>query len=548
MNGLFSLACRWMGADARSVRALTKAFVIMDLRQQHYAAATATKPSYLLSPLFLVVGQCLTMSAVLCLFLFARVDIFFFAFANLTLSLLVLATTIIVEFHEIVLNPDDLDIIRHRPISSRTYTLARLLNLGFYWLLMYLALNIMPMLVGAGLRDAGWWYAAAYFIVSSLSSLAVAAATIVFLSILSPGPRLEAIKNILAWTQIILILVVGYGGQFMIRDANHSVQMWAADPPVWASWLPTFQLAVLVDHFADFPQWIDAMQLAGLFGLSFFAIVILANRLNYLYANMDFSPNRPSRTINMPEVGKISNFGVDWILNSTSARIGFWLSRVQLKRDTNLLMRCLLPLQYPIALAVLGSLTNQFANPCLAFEPTRTLLPALTVYLFASAVPVMIFQLAYCMDYTGSWLLITGPLTDRNQFVRGILVSLIFYFLTPLAVLLFIALWFLWDDVETSALHAGLAWLWCWPAARAGVWLLLPAPPLSVSPTRGVSFGLPPLPLSAIAFVAMFLSSVHSMLAHTIYFWPIAMTLPIAAWFILDTPARRKLDQVWRAA
>ena len=548
MNWFFVLISRWLGADARSVRALTRAFLIMDLRQQHYAAATATRPSHLLSPLFLVVAQCLTMSAAMCLILLARVEVFFFAFANLTLSLLVLATTIIVEFHEIVLNPDDLDIIRHRPISSRTYTLARLLNLGFYWSLMYLALNLLPILIGAGLKDAGWWYAPAYLLVSGFASLIVAALTILLLSMISSGPRLEAVKNVLAWTQILLILVVGYGGQFMLRDTNHAVQMWAAKPPSWATWIPTFQLASLIDRFADHPRANEWLGIFGLFALSSFVLTLAAARLNHLYANMDFSPNRLSRTIKMPQVGRLTNRGFDWLLGSSSARLGFWLGRVQLRRDTNLLLRCLLPLQYPIALVVLGTWTGQFSNPCVVFDPTRTLLPSLAVFLCALAVPVMIYQLAFCADYSGSWLLMTGPLGDRQGFVQGIATALIAMLLTPLALILLGLLWYLWRDESAAALHAILAWLWCWPAARAGVWLVLPAPPFSVSTTRGVSLGLPPLPFASLTLLAMFCTSLHTMFAHLTYYWPIALGLPIAIWFVLEFPAGKRLEKLWNAA
>ncbi len=545
MNWFLSKVCRWLGADARSVKALTRAFVTMDLRQQHYAAATATKPSHLLSPLFLVVCQCFTMSAAICLILYARVEVPFFAFANLTLSLLVLVTTLVVEFHEIVLNPNDLDITGHRPISSGSYTLARLLNLGFYWILMYLSLNLLPMLIGAGLRDAGWWYAPIYLLVSGFASLIVAALTILSLSMIAPGPRLEAVKNVLAWTQILLILVVGYGGQFMLRDANHTVQMWAANPPKWATWIPTYRLASLIDRFADNPISNDWLELSGLFALSAFALALMATRLNHLYGNMDFSPSPHSRSIKMSNVGRLTNRGFDWLFSSSSARLGFWLGKVQLKRDMNLLLRCLLPLQYPIAVVVLGALTGQFANPCVGFDPSRTLLPSLAIYLFALAVPVMIYQMAFCSDYSGSWLLLGGPLDDPKGFVQGISVALMVLLLTPLALILFLTLWYLWGDALSAALHVTLAWLWCWPAARAGIWLMLPAPPFSVSTTRGVSFGLPPLPLASLSLVATFFASIHTMASHISYYWPVALGLPLATWLILDIPSSKRLVQLW---
>ena len=143
------------GIEPRGFLALLRALVLMDLRGQHFGRATATQPHFLVSPLFWVVGQCLFISALASLLLFCRVDVFFFAFANLALSMLLIASTLLVEFHEVVLDPQDLDVIGHRPIAPRTYAAARFANLLWYVALMYLALNLFPFLLGNGLPDAG---------------------------------------------------------------------------------------------------------------------------------------------------------------------------------------------------------------------------------------------------------------------------------------------------------------------------------------------------------------------------------------------------------
>ena len=56
---------RLLGVEPRAFLALVRAFILMDLRGQHYAAATASRAMYMLSPLFIVVGQLLTASALL---------------------------------------------------------------------------------------------------------------------------------------------------------------------------------------------------------------------------------------------------------------------------------------------------------------------------------------------------------------------------------------------------------------------------------------------------------------------------------------------------
>ncbi len=145
------MCARWLarlGIDPRGFVALLRVLILMDLREQHWAQATATKPHHAVSPLFLVVGQCLTASAVTCALLFARVDVFFFVLVNLTLSLSLIASAVFVEFREIALNPADRGALGHLPVAPRTFAAARLANLLFYFGLMYCALNVFPLIVG----------------------------------------------------------------------------------------------------------------------------------------------------------------------------------------------------------------------------------------------------------------------------------------------------------------------------------------------------------------------------------------------------------------
>src|SRR6516165_1840800 len=132
MRGFWYYLLTLFGVDPRGFAALTKTFILMHLRGQHYARATGTKPHWAISPLFWVFGQCLAVSAGTSLFLFARVDVYFFAWVGLVLSTLLIATTVLVEFNEVVLDSRDLEVISHRPITPRTYAAARFANLLFY--------------------------------------------------------------------------------------------------------------------------------------------------------------------------------------------------------------------------------------------------------------------------------------------------------------------------------------------------------------------------------------------------------------------------------
>ncbi len=60
----------------------------------------------------------------------------------LTAIMFMVAATILVEFHTVVISPDDFAILGHLPVASRTYFAARLANLLFYVLILATALGL----------------------------------------------------------------------------------------------------------------------------------------------------------------------------------------------------------------------------------------------------------------------------------------------------------------------------------------------------------------------------------------------------------------------
>ena len=107
------------GIDWPSAKVLLHAFLVMDFRNQAFGQVTRSGAKDIFSPLYWVTGQNLLVSFFVAGVLFARVESFAFAFVCLSVSMLVCITSIIVEFSEIVLSPDDLHVIGHQPVSYK---------------------------------------------------------------------------------------------------------------------------------------------------------------------------------------------------------------------------------------------------------------------------------------------------------------------------------------------------------------------------------------------------------------------------------------------
>ncbi|MEZ4318895.1 MAG: hypothetical protein R3F61_15380 [Myxococcota bacterium] len=497
----------WLGAlgiHPRPYRALVWALWTMDLRGQHFAKATGVQPKMLMSPLFWVVGQCLTMSCIAALVLFARVDLRFYVFANLSMSVLLLATMVLVEFHEVVFDPNDRDTIRHRPIPLRTYAAARFTNLLGYVGLMGFALTVFPAIVGAGMPEAGWLYLPAYLAASFGASMVAVAAVVWTLSL---GGGLGQLKDLLAWSQILGILVLGYGAQFIFRDDSHAFFVWAAFPPAWRANVPTEWLAAFVEQAAVAPDATVLAQGAGLVALGAFAGASVVFRLRTIYGDARAPEAQGQIALAPHRVGNARPALVSPLLASAAERAGFWMAVRQLSRDGQLKVRVLLPLNTPIAVLVLGLATDQFEPPALA---GASVLPLVAVYGVVLSLAPVLYQLRITETPEASWLLRTAPIARPVDLTLGAGKAMWFIVVGPIALGLAAVLAWQWGDPVSAVLHGLFAWSLAWPFALAGLFLLPPGLPFSQTEARGGSIGPLALPMAALTSLAGLLGAAHA--------------------------------------
>jgi hypothetical protein len=538
LRGWFASLLNRCGVEPRGFLALTRAMILRDLRGQHYAAATASGSQQLLSPLLLVIGQCLTTSVLTCALLFGRVEVWFFCFVNLTLGMLLLASALVVEFQEVVLDPDDLAVLGHRPVSPRTYAAARFANLLFYFALIYLSMHLFPLIVGMGLRDAGPWYAPAYLLASLAGSLAVTAVVVLLLSTAARAEFARGLRRILSWVQIVAILVIFYGGQMVLRDGTASLQVWGAFPPDWARYLPPTWLAWFVERAAVAPDGAVGLWALALVGVALVSCVAVVIRLSRLYATMRPVETAAPRLRPMaPErVGGLAA----WAGRTPEERVGYWLGLAFLRRDGGLAMRCLLAFNLALVALAAGVAVGPFGNPCRDADPARTFLAVLAVFLVPAAAPAVVHNLAYARDSAGGWLLRAAPVADPLALARGALKAVFVWVALPLSVLAGATAAVVWGDPLAGALHAILAAGLTWVMLLASLWLVARAWPFSLSPARGSALAVPPVPTLALGAVLFTLAGAHALLATYPAYWvAVLAALPLAAWWLRGHAAKR---------
>jgi hypothetical protein len=541
---------RALGVRVRPFRALLRAYVLMDFRSQQFGRATGSKAKDLITPLFWVVGQYLLLSMITCAVLFARVDAFFFALVNLGVSMLVIGTSLIVEFNEVVLDPEDLNVIGHQPVPLRTYSAARMTNLLGYVLLMTIALNLFPAIIGLGLRDAGWMYLPAYTAAAFLGNLAVVGLLLLLYTSLMSGRPGDALREVLAWTQTILIMVAFYGGQAIFRDGQDRLEMAAYNLPDWIMYLPPAWLAHFVDSTSAASNgtrwWI--LGLGILFNLAVWALVM--QRISIAYARMQPGGTAWQRATlpALQQPGRLGGALTRTLTRSRTEAAAFWLCSIMLKRDHDLRMRSWPSLGMGLALLLLGLFTGQLGDPFVTQTTAAVVLPIACLYLLAYPLPTIIHNLNFSRDYAASWLLWSAPVSDRVAFAEGMRKAVTYRILFPLLVALFIVFAIVWRDPLHALAHTAVGWLVIIGAGHATQVGILRKYPFSAPAARGSITGSIALFAAVINATAMTLAVVHFFAVRSLYSFAIYFAALAGLVFALKMLSQRVIQQRFAVA
>jgi hypothetical protein len=464
-----------------------------------------------------------------CAVLFARVDAFFFALINLGISMLVIGTSLIVEFNEVVLDPEDLNVIGHQPIPLRTYSAARVVNLLGYVVLMTVALNLFPAIIGLGLRDAGWMYMPAYTAAAFVGNLAVVGLLLLLYTSFVGGRPNDGVREVLAWTQTILIMVAFYGGQAIFRDQQDRLEMAAYNLPNWVMYLPPAWLAHFVDSTSPISAGTKWWILAA--GILFNALLwtLVMQRISRLYARMQ-PGSAAGRRATLPALrqpGRLGGALTQLLTRSRTEKASFWLCSTMLKRDQDLRMRSWPALGMPIALVLLGLFTGQLGNPFLTQNTAAVVLPVAALYLLAYPLPTIIHNLNFSRDYAASWLLWSAPVSNRVAFAEGMRKAVTYRILFPLLIALFVLFAAIWRDPLHALFHTAVGWLIVVGAGYATQIGILRRFPFSSPAARGSITGSIALFAGIVNASAMTLAVIHyfavrSPLSFAIYFLALA--------------------------
>lgn len=543
---------RGEGVDWKSALALLKAFLVMDFRNQAFGQVTRSGAKDIFSPLYWVTGQNLLISCFVAGLLFARVESFAFAFVCLGVSMLVCVTSIIVEFNEIVLSPDDLNVLGHQPISYRTYATARLMNLFLYVAYIVLTLNVVPAILGVGFRETTPGFALTYSLATIVGSFFAAGCIILFYVTIFGGNPSTKVQETLAWTQAALMLITGYGGQAVLRDTRDQLEMAIYQLPDWIQWTPPGWLAHFVvssnEGLLTTQWWV--LGLAAILTAAVWLLVYVHLTKAYARLASMSSSDAPGVSRSLKTPGSLfAKPTSGWLLSrSADERVGYWFCKTMLGRDHNFRMRIWPTFGITIAFLGIGVFTGELVDP-LEVRGRTVAITLTAIYSLVLPLPAIFYSMRFSKDYQASWIFSAAPIEDPAAFARGIEKAILLWVMLPFLVGVAIVLSFVWSDPLHIALHCVVAALLIAFSAFVSSGLIFRQIPFSQPLGRGEMLG-PMAPLMAVVgSLAMTLGAIHYLASANIVWFSgylvLLLVVTIGAYYRSRQVIRRRCNLEW---
>ncbi len=357
---------------------------------------------------------------------------------------------ILVEFHTVVISPEDYFAFGYQPISSKTFFLAKLANILFYVLTFTLVLALPAMIALFFASDFHLVFGLAMFISVLLANFAAAMAIVLFYAYIIKKVSVRRLQNWLALFQIGLSLII-YSGFFIIERlvSNPTISFgdWSRSP--WFLWLPSTWFTGIVKIAlgqASFLNW----SMAG------FALLVAA-LLSYLAVSklsLGYSEKMYALTTR-PDTPKISS---SWSLKpfllfakAHEERVVSKLIRNQFVYDNKFKMAVLGILPLTVFYLFLGMERGPLPDPFVTpdFQMGRSGLLYLLVFLF----PMMLRTFVTQSDaYQASWIFYATPL-DVRRLILSEKNFLMIYFVLPFLGILGVAFYYFFVDVLHVLLH-----------------------------------------------------------------------------------------------
>jgi hypothetical protein len=445
------------GADADQWRALVRTGLRLDFRRPALDVRRRTRAER--GPIGALLGS---------LLLYGVSGIFFGMLALFVTDLLVagtlvmsaimfmVAATILVEFHAVVISPDDCAVLGHLPISSRTYFAARLANLLFYVLILATALGLPSMLAFfvevrspstrfrplVGLAGIAGVYVGAVTVALAMVGLYAG-----LLRVISPS----RLKRVLTYVQVGLSMTI-YGSYLFLPQIMTRKSL-AGLAGARSPWM-----------FADPASWFACyLTLAsGSFGLAEVAgalasVAFLAGlgTMAFRYLSLDYSERLAALvTDSEPRHAPTAAPKRPWLFRGGEGRAVALLVRNQFKQDMKFRLGVLSIFPLTLFYFLYGLRGGPMPDPFLGADKGAG--QWFLLHFAMLAFPMMLLpNLSRSDAFRASWIFYASP-ASKARLILGMKNFVLAYFVAPYLVLIAVLMAFYFASLAHVVIHVSV--------------------------------------------------------------------------------------------
>ena len=379
-------------------------------------------------------------------------------------GMVIVIMILITDFSQVILDSSDSVIILTRPVTGKTLFASRLVHAAVYLLQLALAVALPSFI--ATLLKFGLGAALVFLLASLLVALLSVVFTAVLYLLIMRFSSVERMQNIINTLQIVVVVLVTVGYQFVGRliDFNNFEN--------------TESLPVAWWHYLAPPLWVGHLMEAAIDGgfslatVPFLALLVvipllairamsggLVRGFGREVGNLDRGAEKKTEEVELTPKRSVSERLAGVFTRTPVERGAFELVWKIGARDRKFKLRVYPSLAYFLMIGPLMFLNRRGESFDQIMEATAQTqyMRIVLIYLTALSTVAVNQNLPFSDQFKAAWIYRVAPMTRPGEFLSGVMWSVVVKFLLPVYLIIAVAVTFIWgveslDDVVFGAL------------------------------------------------------------------------------------------------
>ncbi len=414
-----------------------------------------------------------------------KIDSPFFGAITVNIAILIfISLTILLEFSNLIISPDDYPIISPHPVNSKTFFFAKAIHFVVYVTILATAIIIIPAVMAA-IRFKIWWLGPVIFVSSWGMAMAASLFFILFYTVALKIINRDRMQRLLGYAQLLFVTVI-YAGYIILPrmiEKVTSIDVTSVDalwlyftPPAWFAAWPALSTG-------DSRLEIILAAIAGVIALAIMARISVS-RLSMQYA---LTLNNTVEQMEKSQAAAPKGFFARLVESTSSSedRAVWKLIRAQFKYDNRFKMTILTILPLTVFYVYMGLQdSGRLIDPFVGSLEDSSGSGNYLLYIAVGMFPFMIIMgTAYSPSAAASWVFFASPANKTNLVMSSARFTVV-YFCIPYLALLTVILGYFFGNYLHGVLHCFILFLMLLTLVRVFV-LLMPNLPFSIPMRTG---------------------------------------------------------------